>query len=126
MSIVVDCFLVAQVGICGKLRECRNVGFSFAWSSSHRAELYRRELSRWSLKKISEQRETTRHEDGKRFVRWFGFYPLLSCRSSLLSYLSVLRFFSVVFPTQKMISELKSKKESGENDECDENAINPA
>jgi len=44
----------------------------------------------------------------------------------LLSFFTLLRFFSIVSPAQKMISELKGKEESGENDETHENAINPA
>jgi len=44
----------------------------------------------------------------------------------LLSFFTLLRFFSIVFPAQKMISELKGKEESGENDEPNENTINPA
>jgi hypothetical protein len=44
----------------------------------------------------------------------------------LLSFFTLLRFFSIVSPAQNIISKLKGKEESGENDETHENAINPA
>jgi hypothetical protein len=45
---------------------------------------------------------------------------------SWLPFFTLHRFFNIVFPAQKMISELKGKKENGETDEPNENAINPA
>jgi len=43
-----------------------------------------------------------------------------------LPFFTLLRFFSVVSPAQKMISELKGKEESGEKDETHKHAIDPA